>query len=198
MKTLGFFALRFAIAFALLAWPWPHLRSTFAAGFRAQVRVVVGVVFPHQPFRVTTFSDPRYPNLDTAVVLAGGKGPGTGDERAGAEIAFDSGSQGWIPLAMLIALSVATPLPWGKRFKAMLAGTLLIQLLVAATILVSVSLALVSGASPAWPRLPLILANHLLAENIWFSFVPPFLLWAGWLAWGGHWKPLGERLTAGL
>jgi hypothetical protein len=97
---------------------------------------------------------------------------------------------------MLIALTLAAPLPWANRVKALLIGGLIIQLLVAATTLVSISFALTSDASPAWPRLPLMLANRLLVENIWFSFVPPFLFWVGCLAWGGHWERLGARCLA--
>ena len=110
-------------------------------------------------------------------------------------IPFDSYSQGWIPLAMLIALGLATPLPWSKVMKALPAGVALIQILMAATILVSVSFNLASAATPAGGPLCLMSANRLLVENIWFSFVPSFILWVAWLAGGGHWKPLAGKLT---
>ena len=110
-------------------------------------------------------------------------------------IPFDSGAQGWLPLAMLIALGVATPLPWSKRIKFLLGGMVFVQGLVAATILAGVAYHFASATSPTEQHLPLAFANRLLVENIWFSCVPPFLLWVNWLAWGGHWKPLAEKLT---
>ncbi len=168
------------------------MRNLIGAGFREQTRLLSSVVLPQQSFRVETFSNPQYATADTIVLLAGGKTPGPSGRPATMGIPFDSASQGWIPFVMWIALFVATPLPWPKRWRMLLAGALVIEALVAATILVSLSNALASQAAPAWPRLPLMLANHLLDENIWFSFVPPFLLWAGWLAWKGH----GEQLWA--
>ncbi len=194
MKALGCFALRFALLFGLLAWPWPPLRQAVGAVFRAQARFLVGVALPEYVCRVETNSDPQYLTLDAQVVVADLKRIGPDGRSPVVAVRFDSGSQGWIPLAMWIALGVATPLPWSKRVKALLAGALLVQVLVAATVLVAVSFALTTEAWPVWERLVLMFANRLLVENVWFSFVPPFLLWACWLAWGGHWNQLSKRL----
>jgi hypothetical protein len=196
MKTLGCFVLRFAVLFALLVCPWPGVRSTVSAGLRTQIRLLLGAMLPRQSFRVETYSDPRHANLDTLVVMADHKNAGSPGGQPAVGITFDSSSQVWMPFAMLIALTLAAPLPWPNRCKAPLVGGLVVQLMVVATIWVSVSLAFTSEASPAWPRLPLMLANHLLVENIWFSFVPPFLFWVGWLGWGGHWERLGARCLA--
>jgi hypothetical protein len=194
VRTLVCFVLRFAILFGLLVWPWTGPRDAIRAGFSAQVRWLVGAMLPPQAFRVETYADPAHPTLDTLVDLADRKTPDPSGRQLVMGMPFDSVSQGWIPFAMLIALIVATPLPRVNRLRALLAGALFVQLLVAVTILVGVSSALRSGAAPAWPRLPLMLANHLLVENIWFGFVAPFLFWAGWLAWGGHWERLESRL----
>jgi hypothetical protein len=191
MRSLGIFMFRFTVLLVLLVWPWPGLRSTVSAGLRAQARLLLGAVLPRQSFRVKTYSDVRHPNVDTVVVLAEHQNAGSTGGQSAVGIPFDSVSQVWMPFAMLIALTLAAPLPWGNRVKALLVGGLVIQLLIAATILVSISFALTSEASPAWPRLALMMANRLLVENVWFSFVPPFLFWVGWLAWGGHWERLG-------
>ena len=146
---------------------------------------MVGVMLPQQAFRAKPFSDPRYPGVDTLLVVADRKNPGFPSGESEVGIPFDSVSQGWIPLAMMIALSLATPLPFSKRLQALLAGTIVIQLVIAATVLVSVSFTLIGEAGPAFPRFVLMLAKRLLVENIWFSFVLPFLFWAGWVAWAG-------------
>jgi hypothetical protein len=194
MKTLGGFALRFTILFTLLVCPWPGTHSVFSACFRAQTRFLVGAMLPSRSFRVETYSNPRHPTVDILVVLAGRNNDGAAGAESAFGIPFDSASQGWIPFAMWIALILATPLPWSKRLKALAVGSCVIELLVAATILVSVQYTLVGNGSSAWPRLPLMFANRLLVENIWFSFVPPFLLWAGWIAWAGHWEQLAAPL----
>lgn len=195
MKLLGCFGLRFAILFGLLVWPWSGLRTTIGAVFRAQTRLLARTM-PSQPaISVEKFSDPHHPGVDTLVVLADPKTTSPSGGQSVVEIPFDSASQGWIPFAMLIALTVATPLPWPKRWQALLVGALVIQLLIAVSIWVSLSFGLTNENSPAWPRLPLLFAHRLLVENLWFSFVPSFLLWAGWLAWSGHWKLLAEQLA---
>jgi hypothetical protein len=193
MRILCCFAVRFALLFILLAWPWQGRRNIFSACFREQVRWLIDAALPGQSSRVENFSDPRFPNLDTMLVVA--DRTNLRPEVSPQQILFDSSSQGWIPLAMLAALCIATPLPWSKRFRALLAGAVAIEIIVAATVLVEVAFSLTSTTSPLGsPRL-LIFANHLLAENIWFSFITPLVLWVIWLAWGGHWEELAEQLA---
>ena len=192
MKTLGWFLLRFGILFGVLAWPWPILRPVICGGFRVEVRLLVNAVLPSTSFRVETRSIPAYPSVDTLIVLTDRQNAQSGGGEASVGILFDSASQGWIPPAMAIALIIATPLPWSKRLPALLAGVLIIQLLMAVAIWVGISCAHQAGNSAS---LVLMLANHLLNENIWFSFVPPFLFWAAWLAWAGHWEQLGGLIA---
>lgn len=208
LRFLAIFLALVAAYYALTLSPWVDAHVLFpvmkasargasatlgALGVRTTAKGVL-VQGPRYACRVETCSDPRHLTLDSQVVVADLRRLGPDGRGLALVISFDSGSQGWTPLAMWIALGVATPLPWTKRLQALLAGALVIQLLVAATIFVTVSFNLTSEASPAWQRLALMLANRLLVENIWFSIVPPFLLWAFWLAWGGHWKQMSNRL----
>ena len=199
MKTLGLFVFRFALFFGLLVWPWPGLREAVSNCFIAEARFLVGATFPKQPFQVGTFSDPRFPTMDIQVsipmAVTDPKNVEFYGRVATMTVPFDSGAQGWLPLAVLIALGIATPLPWSKRIRLLLGGVVFVQLLVAATILVSVAYNFAREASPAESHLLLTLANHLLVENIWFGFVPSFLLWVTWLAGGGYWKHLAEEMT---
>lgn len=197
MKNLYLFVFRFALLFCLLTWPWPVLRQAVSACFRMETRFLVAVAYPGHTLNVQPLLDSRYPSLDTQVT-----GPELQEIRPDGRrwamgIPFDSHSQGWVPLAMLMALVIATPLPWFKRVKVLLIGSVFIQILIAATILASVSFNLSSATSPSGENVLYMLANHLLVENIWFSFVPSFLLWLAWLACGQNWKQLGERLAAG-
>ncbi len=201
MKVLCLFALRFALIFGLLAWPWPGLRHTVGICFRSGTSLLLSAAFPKLAFQVEALSDPRFPSSDTRVIVPEWQdveADGTDGRRVTLAIFFDSSSQGWIPLAMLIALGVATPLSWSKRRLALLIGCLLIQmLLLAATILVSVAFNLSVGISSAGIRLLIILANRLMVENIWFNLVSSFLLWVGWLIGGGYWKQLQSKLSIG-
>jgi hypothetical protein len=195
MKAVGRFVVCFLLLFGGLAWPWRGLHQAVSSGFRAETVWLAGVVFPNRTFRAQPLEDARYPTVDSELI-ARAPGKVTPEERRAVRIiAFDSRSQGWIPLAMLIALAAATPLPWSKRFPALLVGMLLVQLLIAATLLVSITCDLSDDLMPGGGHWLLFFANHLLAENLWFSVVPPFLLWAGWLAASGHWKSLNARLA---
>jgi hypothetical protein len=190
MKTLGWFALRFTLLFGLIAWPWPALRQVTSAGFRAQARCLASVSFPRYACRVESCSDLGIGSLDTRMVLTDSRSIGPDRQPPALAILFDSGSQTWMPLAMWLALCLATPLPRSQCLKALLAGVLALQALLAGTILASISFNLAAQTLPAGPHRLLIFANRLLVENLWISFVPPFLLWVGWLAWGGPWEGL--------
>jgi hypothetical protein len=192
MKTLGWFLLRFGILFGLLAWPWPVLHPIISAGFRAEVRLLVGARLPSRAFHVQSYSDPAHPTLDTVVVLSDRKTANPTGGKSSVGLPLDSASQCWIPLAMAMALILATPLPWRNRLKALVVGVLSIQVLIAISILVGVSVVQEGGNSPG---IALVMANHLLNENIWFSFVPPFLFWAAWIAGGGDWERWGGRIV---
>jgi len=194
MKALCRFLLLFAVLFGLLAWPWPGQRQAVGAFFRMEARFALAVALPKHPFRVEGVPDSQPATLDTKVIAADNGGRGENGANRALAIAFDSVSLDWIPLAMFIALVIATPLPWVKRIKALVVGATAIELIIAVTIAVNVSYSLASAALPAWERSTLMFANHLLMENLWFSFVPPLLLWAAWLAWGGHWKVFAEHL----
>jgi hypothetical protein len=195
MKILGRFVLCFAAVFVLTVWPWPGVQTAMREGFRAETRWLVHALYPREPVRVEAFSDSRYPYVDTVVILPDRKGVDPTGANSVVVTPFDTTSQFWIPFAMLFALIGATPIPWSKCWRGLWVGTLAIQLLVTAVTWVSVA-ADVATADPAAGAIrPLTFAHRLLVENIWFSFVPPFLFWAVWLAWGGHWRLLWQRLA---
>src|ERR1700677_4268321 len=114
MKSLCLFVLRFVLLFSLLTWPWSGLRQAVSACFRVEARFLVSVAYPGQALSVQPLSDSRYPSFDTEVTGLDLLKIGPEGRKWAVEIPFDSHSQGWVPLAMLIALVIATPLPWSK------------------------------------------------------------------------------------
>jgi len=196
MRSLCLFLLRFALLFGLLTLPWPGRRQIVNTSFRAETRCLLAAALPRETFHILTFSAFRYPSLDVLVIVAKPNQAGPAGPKQAVQVPFDTDSQGWIPMAMVMALFVATPVPWSKRWKGLGVGLLAMQLMVMATILVSILFSMSSEATPSWERLFLLLANHLLVENIWFDFVAPFLFWAAWLACAGHWQELGVQTGA--
>ena len=68
-----------------------------------------------------------------------------------------------------------------------LAGLLAIQILVGGTVLTAVCLGLAQDSGPTWKIHGLAALNHVLMDNLWISFVVPWLLWIIWMAQQGPW-----------
>jgi hypothetical protein len=62
-----------------------------------------------------------------------------------------------------------------------LAGLLALQVLVGGTVVTAVCLGLDQDSGPAWKVYGLAALNHVLMENLWISFVVPWLLWIIWI-----------------
>src|SRR6516225_1496038 len=143
MKILARFVCQFVLLFAVLAWPWPALKSVSSGCFRAQTRLLMSFAFSHKNSRVEPVRDPRYPNLDTVVLVEVRNNHQPSAGPSAVQVAFDSSGQLWIPLVMLAALCLATPLPWSGRLKALLVGGVVVELFAAAAVLAGVSFSLI-------------------------------------------------------
>jgi hypothetical protein len=196
MKILARFVCQFVLLFAVLAWPWPALKSVSSGCFRAQTRLLMSFAFSHKNSRVEPVRDPRYPNLDTVVLVEVRNNHQPSAGPSAVQAGFDSCGQLWIPLAMLAALCLATPLPWSGRLKALLVGGVVVDVFAAATVLAVVSFGLSGENSEGAPSHLLTFAFRLLSENIWFGFVLPLLIWAVWVGWCGHWIQLAAKFSA--
>jgi len=121
------FVIRFALLYVLLILPWPGLREVYGAYFRA----FGGLFFEREnercevTFETTERNSPR--PQDTRVVIVNKalmNYDGSGPVR---NLDFDAQSLGWRAQALLIALIVATPIPWRRRIRALMFGTLAMQ-----------------------------------------------------------------------
>ena len=127
-RITGFFTL-FLVAFVLLMVPWPGLQEGYGAGFRA-VGNALFVRFGSAGavrFRPISTADP---DRDMELVLQ--------NRQNGAEYIFTGSTrlQGYKPTAFVLALTLATPIPWRRRWRALLWGFLLVNLYVALRVVV--------------------------------------------------------------
>ena len=118
-RVAGFFV-RFLVVFVLLMAPWPGLQEAYGAGFRA-VGNVLFVRFGSGGavrFRAISVVDP---DRDMELVLR--------NRRNGAEYIFTGSArlQGYKPTVFVLALTLATPIPWRRRWRALLWGFLLVN-----------------------------------------------------------------------
>jgi exosortase/archaeosortase len=90
---------------------------------------------------------------------------------------------GYLPTAEVLALILATPIPWVRKWKALLAGLVLVHVLVLLRVLV----VLIFGFSAAGAvalfhpgplaRSALTMLFNVVAVGISFTYVAPVFLW---------------------
>jgi hypothetical protein len=154
----------FAIAAVVLLAPWPRSGRVFSAAFTAFGNVVVGaVVVPEGAsarFSTPTPGDRRRPEIgEWTVLLSSSSGGGA------RETVLDTRIIGYTPLAVFVALVVATPVPRRRRLKILCGGGAIILARLALAIALPVGRAL-GGRGPSW-------ASGTVAEVLWWAFISP-------------------------
>ncbi len=124
LNPVAGFLCRVALVYALLVAPWPGWELAAGAYFRVVAHGVLGGVrdnrevtfepYPDQPERT------RVVIVNPALMNREGAGPVR-------NVDVDLDRLGLRPLALLLALIFATPVSWTRRFRAALAGVLLLH-----------------------------------------------------------------------
>ena len=136
--TLGFF-LRFLLALVLLMFPWPGLKEKYGDFFRTAGGTLYdgsygdGIVRIH-PRGTLTADDvpPGYPlpaadrERDIHLLLKSRRAPNYVD------VLHANSRSGYLPTAFVASLILATPIPWSRRWRALLWGLLWINVYVMA------------------------------------------------------------------
>ena len=168
-RVLGGFFLRFIVVFVLLMAPWPGVSEAYAAFFRAGGNFLFSTFGPEGRVRFLPYADADA-GQDTEVVLI--------NRRTGAQVSIAGGSrlQGFNPTAFVLALILATPIPWSRRWQAAVFGLILINAYVALRVMLFL-IAMFSSDS----------ALALFSPGPIFRPILDFLYWvcvtsfAGWL-----------------
>ena len=174
------FSWRFALVYGLLIAPWPGFNAAYGKYFRGlgqmtfaregERRILYFEAVPAELHRV----------LDTRIALANrdqldreGKGPVH-------YLELDTRGIGWVPTALLLALILATPVPWWRRGWALLWGLLAIHgyilLCVAVYIWTNSTDLLLLTLSPFWKNMANGLEETLITQ-MGASFIIPVLIW---------------------
>ena len=116
------FLVRFALVYALLLLPWPGFDDAYSAYFRAFGSMVfAGTERTEITFETATDLPrknlTRLEIVNKALMNYDGSGPLR-------QLDLSAVSVGWRPLALFLALTVATPLPWCRRIRALIWGTI--------------------------------------------------------------------------
>jgi hypothetical protein len=123
--SLRFFC-RFVILYGLLVIPWPGLGDAYCRYFRTMGRSVFG---SQRGLRMLRFEAAEKSNspIDTIITMANRDRMGPDGSGPAKILKLDAWSVGWVPTALLLALTMATPIPWPRRGLSVLLGLLLIN-----------------------------------------------------------------------
>jgi len=118
------FVARFAVIFAVLIAPWPHVGEVFSIGFSIASTTALET-FVDERDVVARFAPPPHPkagleewNVEfTATDVHSGRST---------QLPFDARGLAYVPFATLVALAFATPLERGRRRLILLGGSALL------------------------------------------------------------------------
>jgi hypothetical protein len=125
MKLSRNLALRFVVCFAFwyaaLLFSWPITGQAYCATFRAVGTLIYGRIDRNKEITFEAYSQGWHSHYTRVVIVnpAKMKPDGSGPVR---NLDLDTRAFGWMPLALLLALVLATPLPWKRRGRALLWG----------------------------------------------------------------------------
>jgi len=120
-------ALRFVVCFALwyaaLLFSWPIIGQAYCATFRAVGTLVYGSNDRSKEISFEAFPQGFHSHYTRVVIVNPAKmnPDGSGPVR---NLDLDTRAFGWMPMVLLLALILATSLPWKRRRRALLWGVL--------------------------------------------------------------------------
>ena len=167
------FVFRLLLFYGLLLIPWPGLNDAYAAVFRGAGNGLFASFGAHRAVRFKPVSE-KPSKWDTDVYLIQ-----RGTSKAWT-INHNSRYTGYLPVAALLALVFATPVPWSRRWRALLVGLVLVN----AFVVLRVAISLVYGFrglelfifSPFWNR-TLDLAYEAISVSVVAIFLVPAVIW---------------------
>ena len=178
----GFF-LRLLVLYVLLMVLWPVLAASYGQVYRAVANWIFGSPYPGAEVRVVSYaSEGDHPSAenrmwDTKVVLLNRR------SRMGGEMPFNIRYGAYVPTSLLVALVVATPIPWRRRGRALVWGLLLMHVYIALRLAVTI-LNLLCGdtpvalfaLSPFW-QCALACFREVFSRSVVTVFIIPVVLW---------------------
>lgn len=127
LRLVGGFCVRVVVFYGLLMVPWPGLENAYGALFRGGGEALFGSFGPGGVVHFEPLAT-SHPMRDTEIVLQNRHSPGVGG------IPTSSRYRGYITTAFVVALVLATPIPWRRRWWALCWGLILVNAYVVARV----------------------------------------------------------------
>jgi hypothetical protein len=178
-----------AILFGIMAWPWPGLKVAYGQAFRRGAELLFGGFGRDGKVGFFPASMPGLPppprdseHMDTFVLCANESKP-PGDWVYGTW--HDSRLIGYLPTIKLIALVMATPIAWPRRWNALFWGLLLVHAFIGARLAIVLLHSYSEPTpyqmyhlSPFWKGV-LNGLHRLVVPSPLATFFAPVLIWVG-------------------
>ncbi len=177
-KQVAKFIVLVLIIYTLLAVPWPGVRQAYSAAYRVTADWVLGVSTPHFLIYVRPLREDEGEG-DADVKL----GVWDRQVQSGQRVLLSTRLTGYLPTAEILALVLATSLPWSRKWKALLWGLIGVHAFIALR-LASGALYVLSMAKPT-PFFEFTPLGNKIVYSIYemavrsptTSFFVPALIW---------------------
>lgn len=121
LKTILRFFVLALFLYVLLILPWPGVREGYRALYQTTGQALFGRFGAEGRVRYEVRPDDELYDLD---VVLGKRGVGEVPAK------MDTRRVGYVPVAVIVALVLATPVPWGRKWRALAWGFVLVNLFV--------------------------------------------------------------------
>ena len=171
---------RFTFVYGLLIAPWPGFNDIYARYFRGMGQCVFAKGNDRCILNFEAVPQDLHHLLDTRIVLINRDQLDRNGQGPVRYLELSTRSLGWIPTSLVVALVVATPLPWRRRKWSLLFGLLAIHGFILFSVAIyiwnsSLSFSLIELG----PRARQVMAGleETLVVQMGVSFIVPVLIW---------------------
>ncbi len=129
-SPVAWFLLRFVAIYGLLIAPWPGWNAHYAGWMADFGSTLLSPLNNRWIVRFETEARTPARPLDLRIIVANPDRVTASGNAPAVVLELDARGIGWVPTALLIALILATPLPWSRRLGALLGGLAAIHALI--------------------------------------------------------------------
>ena len=176
-KSMAGFVGRVLLYYGLLTWvPWPGVREAYSALYRQGANLLFRRFSDEVMISFRSLTDDKDPAKDIELAT---RRRGTDAERT---TPIDSRLSGFLPTAMVVALTLATPIPWSRRGNALLWGLVWVNAFIAAREVSTLLYTLThpppfhADLNPMWGEIA-YRVYEIVGQAPATSFIVPVLIW---------------------
>ena len=196
LKRISWFFVCSVFVYALLVAPWHGAQDAYETFFQAGGNLLFGTIGEHGAAEFAPRTSKRGSG-DTLVTVRKRRPP-----YPAMDLNISSVQVGYRPTVFLIALALATPIPWSRRWKALVVGLLAVQVFIAfrvwlflTDLLSNENIMAIYSLSP-WVKSILRGVSLVLFRSPAMHYIGPLFIWLGVTFRRGDFEMLMGRAPA--